>query len=168
MKNSIRTCAPQFRMRRMVKEYMVNLYLPAAGSGVTYQSNGYAVSKQMAAWKERIRKRWNTVGIEAISPDALQIVVGESLDLEARVWLSSIPEEDVSVEIVAGRLTDSGSLIDLQVVPMAKSGMDGDALHYSGTLRPQDSGQLGVGVRIRPDNSALINTNELGLNVWSA
>jgi glucan phosphorylase len=29
MKESIRTLAPQFSTRRMVKEYMENLYLPA-------------------------------------------------------------------------------------------------------------------------------------------
>ncbi len=36
MKNAIRTCTPEFSMRRMVKEYTERFYLPAATTGSSY------------------------------------------------------------------------------------------------------------------------------------
>ncbi|MEZ4716319.1 MAG: alpha-glucan family phosphorylase [Caldilineaceae bacterium] len=167
MKNAIRTCAPQFSMRRMVKDYVNQLYLPAASSGTLYQSDNYKVAKQMAAWKQQMRQRWQSIGIQSVAPAALQITVDEPLDLGARVWLNGTPESDVAVEIVSGHLNADGELVDIHVAPMSEDGNDGDALRYKGELQPHESGQLGIGIRVRPSNPNLIHPYETGLNKWA-
>ncbi|MCB0162319.1 MAG: hypothetical protein KDD83_29480, partial [Caldilineaceae bacterium] len=82
-------------------------------------------------------------------------------------WLNGTPESDVAVEIVAGHLNGDGELVDIHVAPMAEDGRDGDALRYKGQLQPYESGQLGVGIRVRPSNPNLIHPYETGLNKWA-
>lgn len=167
MKNSIRTCAPEFSMRRMVKDYVNQLYLPAAASGHVYLADHSKVAKQMSAWKQLMRQRWGSVGIQSVAPASMQITVGDSVDVAARVWLQGMAENDVAVEVVAGHFDDQGNLVNLLVAPMTADGRDGDALRYKGTVQPSDSGQLGLGIRVRPKNPHLIHPYETGLNKWA-
>ncbi len=167
MKNSIRSCAPQFSMRRMVKDYVNQYYLPAAVSGVHFQDDDYAVAKALAAWKADIRHRWNTVNIEMLDRPQLQIEVGQPMSLAAQVWLNSVPEESVAAEIVYGVTDADGRMADPVVAAMEKSDTQGNALVYSGALQPEESGQFAVGVRVRPSNEDLINPYEMGLSKWA-
>ncbi len=167
MKNSIRTCAPQFSMRRMVKDYVNLYYLPAAASGARFQGDGYAVAKEMAEWKAGIRQRWNTVGIEVADRPAEQIEVGQAIDLQARVWLNGIAAQSVATEIVYGVLEEGEEAAALQVTGMNKVGEQGSVVTYAGKLQPAGSGKLSIAVRVRPDHPDLINPSEMGLSTWA-
>ncbi len=167
MKNSISSCAPEFSMSRMVKDYVNMYYLPAAKTGIGYQSNDYAVAKEMAEWKEQIRRRWTNVGVETTENREMQIAVGQSLELGARVWLSGLPEEQVAVEIVSGLLDEGGAMIEPSVSPMAEAGHQDAAVLYTGSLSPENSGQIAVGLRARPTHKDLIHPYELGLSKWA-
>jgi starch phosphorylase len=167
MKNSIRTCAPQFSMRRMVKDYVNQYYLPAATTGIHYQDNNYAVAEQMAAWKANIRQRWHTVNVAVLDRPELQFEVGEPLTVRASLWLNSVSEESVAAEIVYGVPDADGHLLEPAVAAMERSGTHGDALAYQGELTLEESGQFAVGVRVRPSHPDLINPYELGLSQWA-
>ncbi len=168
MKNSIRSCAPEFSMRRMVKDYATELYLPAAASGVRYHGDGFALAKEIAAWKQQMRDRWNSVRVEASVAEDASISVGDTVSLDANVWLNGVPEGDVQVEIVASEQDDAGKLVDPQVVVMenGSSGENG-SLRYTGHVHPDASGQLAIGVRVRASHPALINPHETGLAKWA-
>ncbi|MCB0045118.1 MAG: alpha-glucan family phosphorylase [Caldilineaceae bacterium] len=167
MKNSIRTCAPRFSMRRMVKDYVNLYYLPAAVSGERYQGNGYSVAKEVAAWKALVRQRWHALAIEVANQPAGQVEVGESIDLQAQVWLNGVNQASVAAEIISGTPDSAGNLTDLAVTPMAKTGDQGNDIRYAGKLEPTNSGQYAIGVRARPDHPDLINAYEMGLSTWA-
>ncbi len=168
MKDSIRSCAPEFSMRRMVKDYATELYLPAAASGVRYHADSFALAKEIAAWKQQMRDRWNSVRVEAHVAEDASISVGDTVSLDANVWLNGVPEGDVQVEIVASEQDDAGKLVDPQVVVMenGSSGENG-SLRYTGHVHPDASGQLAIGVRVRASHPALINPHETGLAKWA-
>jgi starch phosphorylase len=167
MKNSITSCAPEFSMSRMVKDYVNLYYLPAASTGVRYQAGDYTVAKEMAAWKGQIRQRWTNVGIEPRERADMQMAVGQSLELGAQVWLGGLPEEQVAVEIVYGQLDEEGAMIEPSVSAMAEIGHQDAAALYTGSLSAQNSGQIAVGIRTRPTHKDLIHPYELGLSKWA-
>ena len=68
---------------------------------------------------------------------------------------------------VYGALADGEEAADLQVTGMNKIGEQGSVVTYEGKLQPADSGQLSIGVRVRPDHPDLINPNEMGLSTWA-
>ena len=169
MKNSIRTCTPAFSMARMVKEYATTYYLPSIASGARYHENGYALARQMAEWKTKMRNQWPSLTVQPVTPSTMQIAVGQPLELTANVWLNGLSASAVALEIVAGRLSTNGELINPQIAPMQVNG-DGSAdgrTVYHGQLAPTDSGQIAIGIRARPIHDALIHPYETGLNHWA-
>ena len=115
-----------------------------------------------------IRQRWNTVGIQAIPPETMQLNVGDSLTVGARVWLNGLQSSDVAVEVVSGLFHETHQMIAPQVVALAAGQPDQGALVYTGAIQPVASGQFAVGIRVRPSHPGLIDPNEMGLATWAA
>ncbi len=167
MKNSIRTCTPQFSMRRMVKEYTERAYLPAALTGAAYAAGDFALAREMTQWKQMARQRWGQVAVQAIVPDSTQVTVGEAVTIGARVWYNGVSEKDAAVEVVSGALDSHGELPNPQITPMQQSGWDNGAAIYQCALQPESSGQIVLGIRVRPNKESLIHPNELGIASWA-
>ena len=167
MKNSIRTCGPRFSMRRMVQDYTKQFYLPSMESGQNYGTAGFELARQMTAWKGQMAHSWSSLHLEAIAPETWQTTVGQSLALAAKVWLNGVDSADVALEIVAGSQNGTGELHVEQVIPMEADGKQGGALLYRGELPLQQSGQLALGIRARPQHTGLIHPYEMGLSRWA-
>ena len=167
MKNAIRTCAPQFSMRRMVIDYTTQDYLPAAKSGEIYTASAYQVAREMAAWKARMGDLWKNVRIAAGRLSDTGLIVGEPIRIEANVHLPDIDASNVAVEIVYGRPDSHGEFVQPQIIAMQRVGQEGNELHYQGQFVPAVSGRVAVGVRVRPTEANLINPFELGLMTWA-
>jgi starch phosphorylase len=167
MKNAIRSCAPQFSMRRMIKEYTENYYLPAAAHGKEFSAENYALARELAGWKAQLGQRWQALQLQAEAQATGQLTVGEVLQVRAKLWLNGVEEAQVAVELIAGQQTKTGVLIDPLVVPMQAVGHDNGAVIYEGALTPKDSGVLSLGVRARPVHQGLINPNEIALSRWA-
>lgn len=167
MKNAILTCAPKFSMSRMVIDYTEQFYLPAAATGRCYQQEKFAVAQQMAAWKAGLRSRWFNVHIERMPLSVEHVKVGESVPVQARVWLHGIPQDQVVVEIVAGTQSADEELVAPELQPMLPAGNTGDGLLYAGEFRPTRSGSIALAVRVRPQNPNQLHPIEPNLVKWA-
>ena len=105
--------------------------------------------------------------LEALTPENFQVEVGSTLELGAKVWSSGMPLDQIALEIVAGIQDESGHIMEPQVVSMTANGQIDGAVLYHGTFQPNQSGQIAIGVRARPNHKALINRYETGLNRWA-
>jgi starch phosphorylase len=167
MKASIKSCAPTFSMKRMIKDYTTQYYLSAMQSATLYLGEGFAVARQMAEWKRHVRHNWSTVNIQIRQSPPTQARVGESLSVLAQVWSGNLSEDDVTAEIVIGHQNELNILEDPKTIPMEIGRHVDHGVEYKGTLTAEDSGQLTIGVRVRPHRKELINPYELGLNRWA-
>ncbi|MCB0061284.1 MAG: alpha-glucan family phosphorylase, partial [Caldilineaceae bacterium] len=122
MKNAIRSCAPAFSMRRMVKEYTELYYLPAAEQGQRFRADNYALARELAAWKGQIHHRWQGLHLQAEAKGKGQLTVGEVLEVRAKLWLNGVKQQEVQVELLAGAQESNGELNDPLVVPMEQIG----------------------------------------------
>jgi starch phosphorylase len=151
MKDSIRTCAPRFSMRRMVIDYAEQYYLPAAEQGQLYQANSWALAKETVAWRANLHSRWRNVRIELGNLTNDTVTVGDPIEIEAKVWLNGVAPTEVTVEVVTGVQTGDEELSDPVTLPMTQVGQAENALLYRATLTPERSGPLAVTVRVRPE-----------------
>ncbi len=167
MKEAIRTVAPQFSMRRMVKDYVEDLYLPAAQLGQAIAADHYALARELAAWKEHVRAAWPDVQIEAQGPHDGQLAVHEAMEISATVRLGSLTPQDIAVEMVWGN-DDNGRVANpaVQALELRETLADG-RLRYHTRFAPCRNGALIYGVRVRPNHPALPDPNELGLATWA-
>ena len=117
MKRAIQTIAPAFSTRRMVKDYVNKLYMPARTHGLRVDAGNYATAKKLAAWKREVQAKWNSVSLEVSGPRDGQLAIGQPVDVAATVRLGELKPEDVRVELVVARDED-GLICDRRVLQM--------------------------------------------------
>ncbi len=167
MKEAIRTVAPTFSMRRMVKDYVNSLYVPARRLGRAMDADGYALARELTQWKLGIRRGWERVSLRVEGPREGRLAMGQPVEITALVHLGDLLPDDVRVELVAGRDTN-GAPSDVRIFPMERVGKVEDTLYrYAGRIQPDVSGSLVYGVRVVPAHAGLPQPYALGLARWA-
>jgi len=170
MRESIRSVTPVFNTHRMVKEYTERLYIPAARSHETFAQNGCEPATQLSQWKARTRKDWPQVRIHDVqvgNKDRQNILVGESLQISAHVYLGDVDPNHVRVEAYHGE-ADNGGIKNPSVSVLNASGRNGDGSYlYQGSVPASESGAYGFSVRVVPTHPHLMQSHELRLIAWS-
>ncbi|AEG16314.1 alpha-glucan phosphorylase [Desulfofundulus kuznetsovii DSM 6115] len=186
MKRSLQTIPPFFNTERMVKEYCQQFYVPAIERNLHLSRNNYEPARHLAAFKERLKENWPRVAITSVKAGDTQAMgVGEPLPIEAVVQLGSLSPEDVTVEIVYGRLDEkcfdsfehmpgafclinaNGQLCNINKTAMTVTGQtpEGTYLYRGNLILPQ--GTVGYTVRVRPANGDFAHIFELPLVAWA-
>ena len=159
---------PRAQAARMVREYVETLYVPAArASRALANAPGqppFAAARDLAAWKNRVRAAWADVKIEHIEAGDGDRGPGEWLAVRASVALGKLSPEDVTVEVVSGRVTDEEDIVEPEAHPMTPTGAGGEGtVRYAGEARLGRPGPFGYTVRVVPCHPLLASTAELGL-----
>jgi glycogen phosphorylase len=167
MKEAIRTVAPRFSMRRMVKDYANTLYVPALRLGARMDADSYALARELTSWKQTVADGWNDVAVQVEGPRDGQLAIGQQVDVTALVHLGKLTPDDVRVELVAAR-DENGTDVDQRVIPLERMGKpEGDVYRYQGRMQTDASGSLIYGVRVVPHHPGLPNPYEMGLARWA-
>jgi starch phosphorylase len=171
MRESIRSVTPVFNTQRMVKEYTERLYVPAAKSHEDFSRDSCGGATQLSHWKAQMRKDWPQVRISDVqvgNKDRQAILVGESLQISARVHLGAVDPKHVRVEAYHGE-ADNGEIRNPTATVLNQSSQsDGDGNYlYQGSVPSTESGTYGFSVRVIPTHPHLMQTHELRLITWS-
>jgi starch phosphorylase len=166
MREAIRTCAPAFSMRRMVKEYTTRFYIPEMQQGMRIEQTHFDLARVLAEWKEKVRQAWPGLELYAEGQRDGQLSLGEAIDMLAWVRTSDLSPDDLVVELVYGEARDDQVVVQ-HALPMnyIKQELDG-SLRYELHLQPPGSGSIAYGVRVLPNHPALANKHEMGLVKW--
>jgi starch phosphorylase len=170
MKETIRSCAPAFNTRRMVKEYTTRYYVPAIQQDGRMEQNHYQQARELAVWENKVRRAWPGLGLYVAGRRDGHFELGAELDIRAWVRDDSLHPEDIHVDLVYGQ---ADSAADSQVIPQhtlpmtyTKREQDG-AYRYDIHLELAESGTLAYGVRVLPEHPDLTNVYNLGLVRWA-
>jgi starch phosphorylase len=166
--HTLRTLGPKAQATRMVRQYVTDLYVPAAQSSAALTeggAGGYGAAAELAAWKRRVVAAWPGVRVEHVEADDADLVPGGRLAIRASVALGELTPEDVTVEVIYGPAGDSDEIIDPVRRPLkldGRSAPDG-AARYVGAAELGEPGPFGYTVRALPRHRLLSNPAELGL-----
>ena len=167
MKNSIRTLAPVFSGDRMVQQYVERFYLPASEHYQRLEAHGYALAKELAAWKAKVREAWCEVRVNRVEElSSSSVSVGEGVQVAARVDLGGLHPEEVVVEAYYSRLRSDGSLTNGHGTELEWTGREGSEHIYGGTVPSRVSGLHGYAVRVLPCHGDVLVPHELPLITW--
>src|SRR6201997_1549039 len=129
MRESIRSVTPVFNTQRMVKEYTEQLYIPAARAHCNFSTDGCGAATQLSHWKAQMRKDWPQVQIpdvQVANKDRQSILVGESLQISARVHLGAVAPQHVRVEAYHGEMDNGDIRNPIATVLHQSSNADGN------------------------------------------
>jgi glycogen phosphorylase len=166
--HTLRGLGPRALATRMVRQYVTDLYAPAARSSRVLAAPSpvpFDGARELAAWKERVTKAWPGVRIEHVEADDGDLSPGGRLIVRASVALGSLRPGDVCIEVVYGRAADSDEIIDPVRSPLR---LDGDVApdgvaRYTGSAELGEPGPFGYTVRVLPQHWLLSGPAELGL-----
>jgi starch phosphorylase len=177
--HTLRTLGPKALASRMVREYVTELYAPAArasrvlaggaGPGTSTAGNAaraaeYAGAIGLAAWKQRVVGAWHGVRVEHVEADDGDLSPGGSLTVRASIALGTLSTEDVSVEVIYGRAGDSDEILDPVRSQLHPDGAVTDGVaRYTGAAELGQPGPFGYTVRVLPSHPLLAGPAELGL-----
>jgi starch phosphorylase len=177
--HTLRALGPRVQASRMVREYVEELYIPAARSsralsggavagdglaGAAGRPEPFAAARELAAWKRRVVRAWGGVRIEHVEGEDGDQGPGGSLVVRATVALGGLSPDDVSVEVVYGRVGDADEILHPAVSALAvEDGPDDGVARFVGKAELGRPGPFGYTLRVVPRHPRLAGAAEMGL-----
>jgi len=169
MKASIMRLCPEFNMHRMVMQYMDEYYLTAHRRHQRLQADNAARARDLAAWRARIESAWPRIQIKSVSNGLGEFNLGNEIPVSATVYLDSLTPDDVTVQILSGRVDAHDEIKSPEVTPMAAAGSEGNGCYrFQTSLRTDKSGCFGYTVRILPHHPDAVTSFIPGLIQWAS
>jgi glycogen phosphorylase len=165
--HTLRTLGPKAQATSMVREYVTELYLPAARSSQALAEGGpgFAGARELAAWKDRVTKAWPGVAIEHVEADDGEQSPGAHLVVRASVALGGLSPDDVTVQVVYGPAGDDDEISAPAFADLALESepSGGSPARYVGEAELGRPGPFGYTVRVLPRHRLLAAPAEMGL-----
>jgi starch phosphorylase len=179
VRHTLATLSPELSADRMVRQYVQQLYVPAAKAAAAISDNDFAGGRELATWKNHVSSAWGAVSVVHVESGGLASVpqVGDALHVRAQVQLGALDPDDVAVQVVYGTSREGDELqntgtVELQALeddasdPLAPMTgtiyLDGSRT-FAGTVTLEQPGSFGYNVRVVPKNRYLAHSSEMGL-----
>ena len=165
VRHTLQTLGPKVLADRMVRDYVLGLYAPAAASSRALDG-GYAGARELAAWKRRVRTAWSGVRVDHVESSGVADApeVGSTLELRAFVSLGELTPDDVDVQVVYGRVDETDLLRDSAILSLRNDeAYEGGRHRYAGEVKLDRPGAFGYTTRVVPRHRMMAGPAELGL-----
>ncbi len=165
VRHTLRDLGPKVLASRMVHDYTVGFYGPAASAAARVDADGHAGAREVAAFVRRVESAWPAIAVTEVDgsglPDTPEI--GARLTLTATVRLGDLGVGDVRVQGVVGRAGQDEELTDVVTVDMTHTGSGDGGEIFTADIDLPISGSVGYTVRVLPHHRLLAADADLGL-----
>jgi starch phosphorylase len=168
VRHTLQSLGPQVLASRMVRDYVRQLYMPAAESSRRMAADGYTGAKQLAEWLSGVKANWPQVRVAHVETIGVGNApeLGQSLELHAVVSLGELRPDEVRVQAVFGRVDDDDELRDAEHAELTYAGpVDGSTgdFRFDGAVPMHRRGPFGYTVRVLPRHEEFASEAELAL-----
>lgn len=166
-KASMKSILPQFNSQRMVMDYIRGFYGPAAEQGRVLGKNNYKGARELAGWKEKIRKLWSSVTLRRLDDGPQAVTAGGTVTIQVGAMLGDLSPEDVRLECVIGIEDEHHDFQASDYLGFtAKDKLDNGETLFVLDLEPPLPGLQFYQIRIYPYHSLLSHRFETGYMIW--
>jgi glycogen phosphorylase len=174
VKHTLASLGPKVLSSRMLRDYVHELYAPAALSARSMTADGFAGAKELATWKLRVAKAWPVVGVDHVESHIVSPIadaggdetphLGSRLTVRAIVDLGELDPDDVAVEAVYGRVDETDAIVKPTYQELsADETIEDGRYRYVGEFPLDRTGSFGYNVRVVPRHRLLAHRAELGV-----
>ena len=167
VRHTLATLGPKVLADRMVADYVAELYAPSArGSHALEAAPDRAGAKELAAWKKTVFSGWHCVRVDHVESGDLadSPQIGDQLRVDAYVSLGDLRPQDVSVQLVHGRVNEADALAETVSARLEHAeSYEGGRHKFTATVKLRRTGAFGYTVRVLPTHPALTSPAEMGL-----
>lgn len=169
VKASMKTLAPAFSTRRMLKEYSEQYYFPAAQRVYNMTTPNLQKAIAYANWRQGIEGTWSQIKVRKVDVPQRAVKVGSEIEVQAAVALGNLTPDEVRVQLYYGALNTDGSITESgECVDMIPSSNNGSGEYtFSAKVTYQNSGDRGISVRVVPHHEYMTTPFQPGLITWA-
>ncbi len=155
VKQSLSYISPQFDARRMVREYMMELYEPAHQQYLRAHAEDFKLIRDKTRWAGRVRELWDRVKFvepaQSGAPNG-SVTSGKPVPVRASIDLAGLAADDVRVEVVLGRVDNNGYLEETEVMVLPPIEQNGHVAVFGKDILPERTGRVGYALRVSPNH----------------
>jgi starch phosphorylase len=166
-KRSIATILPAFRAGRMLDDYVHKFYAPAAEAHRRFVAREHALARDVARWKEHVRRAWPGVQARRNDMPVGTLPYGQAFTVEVAVALNGLVASDVAVELIVSP-SRVGGAVEPERIPLDfRDGPDANGVAtWALAYRPERCGGIDYRIRVFPSRPELVHPFETGLLLW--
>ena len=164
-RHTLKSLGPKVLATRMVRDYVRQLYAPAAVTAHRLNTD-YHGAAELAAWKKKIKTGWPHVHVEHVESSGVGDVpeVGDKMSVRAFIALGDLEPGDVDVQLLFGKSNSEDELVDTGIASLHVAETYEGGRHRFDVEHVLDrSGAFGYTVRVIPRNDLLASPAELGV-----
>ena len=166
VRHTLKSLGPKVVATRMVRDYVQQLYAPAAQSAARLSAGDYKAAKALAEWRQDVLNAWPGVTVLHVESQVDgDPQLGSALHLRAEVALNGLSPAEVDVQAVYGGIDAEDRLVDVSTVSLAYAGPTDGTSRFEGDVPLERTGTFGYTVRVLPKSDLLASPAELGLVV---
>jgi starch phosphorylase len=168
VRHTLKSLGPKVLASRMVRDYVGELYSPAASASRRIVGD-VAAAGELAGWKAKVRAAWPQVRIEHVESSGVSDApaLGQTLTVRVFATLGSLTPADVEVQVVHGRVAGDDELRDASTARLAHAEeYDGGRHRFEADIPLDHTGPFGYTVRILPHHDLLATPADVGVIAW--
>lgn len=166
IKNSIATIAPHYTMKRQLDDYYGKFYNKEAKRSHELQANNCRLAKDIAAWKEAVAERWDSICVESKDDSALsEVETGKISKITYTINEQGL-QDAVGLELVALDVNPSSDRSIHSVRPFKLVKHEGNLYTFEVEIDPDEAGTFKCGVRMYPKNKLLPHRQDFCYVKW--
>ena len=169
IKNSIAQIAPHYTMKRQLDDYYNKFYIKEAKRFKTLAANDYAKAKEIAAWKEEVVAKWDS--IEVVSCEKTEELVKGSIESGKEYTITYVIDEKglndaIGLELVTTYTAQDGKQHIYSVEPFNVVKKEGDLYTFQVKHKLENAGSFKVAYRMFPKNADLPHRQDFCYVRW--
>jgi starch phosphorylase len=168
VRHTLKSLGPKVLASRMVRDYVRQLYSPAASASRRIVGDPLAAA-QLASWKGAVRAAWPHVRIEHVESTGVSDApaLGQTLTVRVFASLGDLSPTDVDVQVVHGRVAGDDELRDGSVASLAHAeAYEGGRHRFEADIPLDHTGAFGYTVRVLPRHELLASSADVGVIAW--
>ncbi|MEA4935489.1 MAG: alpha-glucan family phosphorylase [Paludibacter sp.] len=169
IKNSIAQITPRFTTKRMIDDYLDKFYYKLAKRSAILKENNFAKAKEIAAWKEKIAAKWDSIEVVSVNiPEKLihNPHVGEDYPLEVIIGTRDLNDKGIGVELVITKQDKNNKevLYDVEELQLVRT--EGPLMFFNIDYQMNRAGSFKYAFRMFPKNEDLPHRQDLCFVRW--
>ena len=169
IKNSIAQIAPHYTMKRQLDDYFSKFYNKEAQRFHLLAANNYAKAKEIAAWKEQVVEKWES--IEIVSSEKTEDLVKGSIESGKEYTITYVIDEKglndaIGLELVTTYTSADGKQHIYSVEPFEVVKKEGNLYTFQAKHKLENAGSFKVAYRMFPKNPDLPHRQDFCYVRW--
>lgn len=169
IKNTIAKVASNFTTNRMLQDYEDLYYYPLAERFGRIIAGDYALARELAFWKKRVRREWNNIEVKSynkVDSTKAEMTIGADYIAELELFIGELDPKEVGVEILIAEQDNTNRMHIRKSFDFELISFDSGTAKYRCVIQPDTAGVFNMAGRIYPKNPLLPHRQDFDLVKW--